>query len=155
MSPGPGSTSRTQLFGCRQQDFVRQSFLEHYEHMAESTTKLRFRCSEESGSTFRVLQSSQMRTLSQCHAVDWIGTKTNLKTDCGVWNVPFSEHRARKLTQNCVCFTNPYITLLVLSSVTRKYHLKVLGLLHLLQCIAACLQCTLTSVYGEIQCLAL
>ena len=37
---------------------------------------------------------------------------------CGVWNLPFCDHRPRKLTQTCVCFTNLSINLLVLPSVT-------------------------------------
>jgi len=40
----------------------------------------------------------------------------------GLWKLPFCDHRAIKLTQNCVCFTNPGINLLVPPSVTRKYH---------------------------------
>jgi len=45
------------------------------------------------------------------------------------------------------CVTNPCINLLAPPSVTRKYHPKVLELLHLLQCIAAHLQRTLPWVY--------
>jgi len=33
---------------------------------------------------------------------------------CGVWKLPFCGHRAIKLTQNCVSFTNPCINLLAL-----------------------------------------
>jgi len=56
-----------------------------------------------------------------------IGTKTDLKlTTCVVWKVPFCDHGAMTLTQNCICFTNLCIKPLVLPSVTREYHLKVL-----------------------------
>ena len=61
----------------------------------------------------------------------------------GPWKLLFHNHGAIKLTQNCVCFTNPCINLFVPTSVTRKYHLKILELLHLLQCISAYLQNTL------------
>jgi len=44
---------------------------------------------------------------------------------CNVWKLPFCKHRAIKLTQNCVSFTNPYINLLVSLSVIREYHPKV------------------------------
>jgi len=56
---------------------------------------------------------------------------------CGLWKIPFHHHGAIKLTQNCVCFTNPCINLFVPTSVTREYHLKVLERLHLLQWIFA------------------
>jgi len=68
---------------------------------------------------------------------------------CGVWKLPFCDHSAIKLTQNRVCFTNPRIKLLVLPSVTRECHPKVLELLDLLQCIAAYLQRTLPWVSGK------
>ena len=71
-------------------------------------------------------------------STDW--NKNQLKNwqFCGDWKLPFCDHRAIKLTQNCVySFTNPCINLLAPPSVTRKYHPKVLELLHLLQCIAA------------------
>jgi len=41
---------------------------------------------------------------------------------------PFFDQVKIKLTQNCICFTNPCIILLVPFSVTREYHHKV-GLL--------------------------
>ena len=41
---------------------------------------------------------------------------------CSVWKLPFCDHRAIKLTQNYVCFTNPCINLLVPSSVTHENH---------------------------------
>ena len=59
----------------------------------------------------------------------------------GLWKLPFRNHRSIKLTQNCTCFTNPCINLFVPTSVTRKYHPKVLECLHLLQCISAHLHC--------------
>jgi len=65
-----------------------------------------------------------------------------------------------KLTQNCVCFRNPQICLLVLHSVTRKYadctgvFPKLFELLHILQCISAYFQLALTWVSGETQYLA-
>ena len=54
------------------------------------------------------------------------------------WRFPFCNNRAITANQKCVCFTNP-----VPPSITRKYHPKVLERLHLLNCIAACLQRTL------------
>jgi len=42
--------------------------------------------------------------------------------------------------QNCVSFTNPCINPFVPTSVTRKYHPKVLERLNLLQCIFAHVQ---------------
>ena len=62
---------------------------------------------------------------------------------CVLWNLPFRNHGAKKLTQNWVCFTNPCINLFVLTSVTCEYHSKVLEHLHLLQCFSAHLQETL------------
>ena len=59
---------------------------------------------------------------------------------CGVRKLPFCDHRAIKLTQNCVCFTNPCTNLLIPPSSTREYHPEVLELLHLLQCIATHVQ---------------
>ena len=49
---------------------------------------------------------------------------------------PFYDHRAIKFMQNCACFSNPCIIVLVPFSVTRVYHPKEFEL-HLLQCIAA------------------
>ena len=40
---------------------------------------------------------------------------------CSVSKLPFCDHRTIRLTQNCVCFTNLYIKLLVLSSVSCAY----------------------------------
>jgi len=45
---------------------------------------------------------------------------------CRVWMLPFCYHRAIKLTQNCVYFTNPCIDLFVPSSATREDHRNVL-----------------------------
>jgi len=39
---------------------------------------------------------------------------------CNVWNLPFCDHWAINLTQNCVSSTNPYINLLAPPSVTGK-----------------------------------
>jgi len=69
---------------------------------------------------------------------------------CGVWKLPCCDHRGIKLTQNCVCFINPCVSLLVPDSVTRAYHPKLLQLLDLmLQCIAAYFQHALSWVSGE------
>ena len=62
---------------------------------------------------------------------------------CGLWKLPFLNHRAIKFTQNCVCFTNLSINLFVPTSVTRENHPKLIERLHLLQCISAHLQHTL------------
>ena len=70
---------------------------------------------------------------------------------CGLWNLTFCDHRAIKLTQNCVCFTNPYINIFVPTSTTREYHSKVLGRLHLLQCISAHLRSTMPWAFWETQ----
>jgi len=55
---------------------------------------------------------------------------------CGVWKFPYCGHRAIKLMQNCGCFINPRVNLLVSPSVTRAraYQPKVLGRLGLLHC---------------------
>ena len=57
---------------------------------------------------------------------------------CGVWQLPFCDHRAVKLTRNCVCFTNPCINLPVTPSVSHEYHPKILELFDLLQYIVTC-----------------
>ena len=62
---------------------------------------------------------------------------------CVLWKCTFRHHGAIKLTQNCVCFTNPCINPFVPTYVNRKYHPMVLERLHLLQCISAHLQNTL------------
>jgi len=77
---------------------------------------------------------------------------------CGVWKLPFCDHREIKVTQNCVCFTNPNINLFVLPNVTGEWchvNSRLSELLHLLQCIAAYLQCTLPWVSGKTQYLGL
>jgi len=43
---------------------------------------------------------------------------------CGVEKLPFCDHKAIKLTQNCVSFTNPCNNLFVPPSVTGKYYPK-------------------------------
>jgi len=50
---------------------------------------------------------------------------------------------------NCACFAISCIILLVLPSITRDDHIKVLALLHLLQCIAVYLQRTFSWVSGK------
>ena len=62
---------------------------------------------------------------------------------CGLWKLLFRHHGAIKLTQNCVCFTNPHINPFVPTFVPREYHPELLEPLHLLQCISAHLQKTL------------
>jgi len=81
------------------------------------------------------LEITLFQSLPKIHDHRWESEK--IWQLCGVWKLPFCDHRAIKLTQNCVCFTNPCINLLVPSSVTREYHTKVFELLHYLQCIAA------------------
>ena len=70
---------------------------------------------------------------------------------CGFWKLPFRHHGAIKLTQKCVCFTNPCISPFIPTSVTCAYHPKVLERLHLLQCISANLQNTQPWVSWETQ----
>ena len=62
---------------------------------------------------------------------------------CGLWKLPFRHQRALKLTESCVCFTNPCINPFVPTSVTREYYLKKLRRLNPLQIISAHLQTTL------------
>ena len=70
---------------------------------------------------------------------------------CGLWILPFRNHGAIKLTQNCVCFTNPCINLFVPTSVTLEYHPKVLECLHQLRCISTHLQNTLSWALGVLR----
>ena len=70
---------------------------------------------------------------------------------CGLWKLPFRHHGALKLTESCVCFTNPCINPFVPTSVTREYHLKKLRRLNLLQIISAHLQTTLPWASWETQ----
>ena len=70
---------------------------------------------------------------------------------CGLWKLPFHHHGAIKLRQNCPCFTHTCVNLFVPTSVTRKYHPKVLERLLLLQCISAHLQNILPWTSWEIQ----
>jgi len=70
---------------------------------------------------------------------------------CGVWKLPFCNHRAIKLRQNCVCSANPSINLPVPPSVIRENHHKTLELIDLLQFIAAYLQLALALVSVETQ----
>jgi len=57
---------------------------------------------------------------------------------CGAGKLPYDDHGVVKLKQNCVFVNNPCINLLVLPSVIREYHHKLLELLDLQQCIVAC-----------------
>jgi len=59
---------------------------------------------------------------------------------CGVWKLPFCDHRAIKLTQNCVWLAELYMNLHDLLSVTREYHPKILELFDALQRIVASLR---------------
>jgi len=63
-------------------------------------------------------------------------------------NLPYCDHGATERMLNCVCFTNAYINLVVLS-VTREYHRKTLELFDQQQCIAAYLQRALAWVSAE------
>jgi len=63
-----------------------------------------------------------------------------VRTKSSVWKLSFYDHRAIRLTQNCVWFTNSCINLIVPLPVTREYHSKLLERLVLLHCIAAHLQ---------------
>jgi len=79
-----------------------------------------------------------------------IGTKTNLKTEnFALFESPFGQQGAIKLTQDFVCFTNPCTNPFFPTSVTRESHPKVLERLHLLQCISAHLQETLPWVSAQ------
>jgi len=114
--------------------------------------------------TFRVLRNSKLRTLSRSVTL-WILHKKTIsrictwgedrnknrlkKCFCSVWKHLFFEHRAIKLTQECVCFSNPSFNLLVPPSVSRVYYPKVLDLLDLLQRTATSTQSTLTWVAEE------
>ena len=54
------------------------------------------------------------------------------------FKLPFRQHGAIKLKQNCVCFTNGLcFNLFVPTFVTREYHPEILERLHLLQCVSA------------------
>jgi len=83
-----------------------------------------------------VLEIVFFQSLPKIHDHRWGSEQTDLKTDsfAVVSKLPFCRHRAIKLTQNCVCFTNPCINLSISPSVAREYHSKVLELGHLLQC---------------------
>jgi len=72
-----------------------------------------------------------------------IGTKADLKTDSfAVFESSFFLHRAIKLTQNCVCFTNLSINVLTMPSIIREYHPKVIELSDLPQCSLLPLTCS-------------
>ena len=73
---------------------------------------------------------------------------------CGVWKLPFCDHKALKLTQNCVCITNQCINLLVLPSFTCEYHPKVFELFRPAS-LYCHLQLALAWVSGETQHLGL
>ena len=53
---------------------------------------------------------------------------------CVLWKLPFRQHGTIKITQNCVCFTNPCINLFVPTFVTREYHPRYL---HVSTCYSA------------------
>ena len=109
-----------------------------------------------SGSTFRVLGFSQLRTLSRS-ATSWTTRKNSISVACtwdgiflqplpeirdcrwgseerpirnwqlcGVWKIPFCDRRAIRLAHKHVCFTNPCINVIVPTSVSRDYHPEVL-----------------------------
>ena len=116
-----------------------------------------------SGSTFKALRISQLRTLSRSVTPGTLrknpisaafpgafrslpknqdhrsGSEQRLiqkLTALRCLKHPFCDQRAIKLMKNCVSFTNLYISLLAPPFVTRKYHLYVLEFLHLLRCIS-------------------
>jgi len=60
--------------------------------------------------------------------------------------MPFCHHKAAKLTQNDVSITYPCYKLFVPLSINGDYHLKVLKLVDVLQCVAVDLECTLPCV---------
>jgi len=70
---------------------------------------------------------------------------------CSLLKLAFCHHGEIKLTQNCVCSTNPCINPFVPTSVTRKYHHKVLERLHVVQCNSAHLQNALPWASWETQ----
>jgi len=168
-----GSLSR----GCNQQDLPHQSFCGHSGHRAEPTYSWDL-STRRSGSTFRTLQISKLRTLplsvTPCTLrkisstplvllgalfqslprfiiIVEDGNKDHFENwQLGsVWKFSFWDHKAIKLTQNSVCFINPCIfKLRVPSFATCEYHRKVLQL-HPLQRIATYLQHTLPWVSVE------
>ena len=134
-----------------------------------------------SGSTLRALRISQLRTLSRSdtpwtlrkipslpllpeialfHSLPkirehvWGSEKKRLENGWffSVGKLPFCDYRALNLTQNCLCFTNQWINLLVMFTVTSEHHPKVLGPLPILQFIASYLQRTLAWFSGETCC---
>ena len=62
----------------------------------------------------------------------WVDRRSKKCIFCCV----YCDHGVIKLTQNCVCFTNPRINFLAPSSVTREYHPKVVEL-----CVSRQAQC--------------
>ena len=141
--------------GFSQQDLLRRlswGILDTYLNQRWDLT-IRWR----NGSTFSVLRISQLRTFSRsvtpwtlCKdpmsaACIWedsffshdprfitIGKDPNKNRFknwqlSGVWKLPFCDHRAIKLTKNCVSLTNPWINLLALPSATPKYNPRYLN----------------------------
>ena len=56
---------------------------------------------------------------------------------CGVWKLQICHHRAMNVTQICVCFANPCISLTLSPFITREFHCKMLEFFDLLQCITS------------------
>jgi len=82
-----------------------------------------------------VLEITLFQSLPKIHDHRWESEQKLTALRC--LKAPVLWPQSDKLTQNCVCFINPCINLLVPPSVTREYHTKVFELLHYLQCIAA------------------
>jgi len=63
---------------------------------------------------------------------------------CGVWKLPLRHHGAIKLTQNCVCFTNPCINPLfrvspLVNTTPRYLHVSTWCSVFLFTCRKRCL----------------
>ena len=67
---------------------------------------------------------SYPRSMSICESEDRNKVRFKNWQHCGVWKLPFGDHRAMKLSQKCACFANSWINLLVPSTVTREWHTK-------------------------------
>ena len=125
--PGLWATSGLLSHGCSQQDLSRKSTLVRpcvqkiFWAQGSDQRSQGLSIRRRSGLIFKVLRIPQLRTLLRSVTL-WILRKTST-----LWKLPFCDHRAIKLTQNCVCSTtNPCINLPV-PSVTRDDTLRYLN----------------------------
>jgi len=147
-SRGRTNVSRTSRFGGVAQDSELCQF-HSCAHLVVNRHTVNFRQNSNSAAC---TEDTTLSVTSKARDHRWRSEKRpNAVTYCfsTFSSLQLCDHRTMKFTQNYICFTNPCINLLVLSSVTREYHPKILELFGLLQCIAVYVLPPPNWIFGE------